>query len=321
MANHDEIDPDGDADQGADDGPTAPAPGWVPLGPISFHQRLEAILSAEKSAAAFAKRAGLSQSGFHRIFRGGEPNLVSLIAIANAADVTIDWLAVGTAECVRDCHFEEIALRTALDDVGLRMSDGDLGQEEFQAALNEKDMLNELLALNVHIRVLHEKAENASPGRRRRYGLLPSGGGRADRGAGYVGIPRYNAFLAAGHGSLNERAKLIDYIPFTRAFLVNKIGRSSPDGLVVLEARGDSMEPTIGDGDLVLIDQSMREPRDGLCAFVMGDTAHIKRLRFSVGGVDVISDNRDLYPPERLSSEEAESLAMIGRIRWIGRVI
>jgi phage repressor protein C with HTH and peptisase S24 domain len=321
MTDRDEIDPDEVAGQAADDGPTAPAPGWVPLGPISFHQRLGAILSMEKSAAAFAKRAGLSQSGFHRIFRGGEPNLMSLIAIANAADVTIDWLAVGNAECLRDCHFEEIALRAALDDVGLHMSDGDLQREEFQNALSDQEMLKELLALNGEIRALHEKAENLSPGRRRRFGLFSSPGARAEGGAGYVGIPRYNAFLAAGHGSLNERAKLIDYIPFTRAFLVNKIGRSSPDGLVVLEARGDSMEPTIGDGDLVLIDQSMREPRDGLCAFVMGDTAHIKRLRFSVGGVDVISDNRELYPPERLSPEEGEGLSIIGRIRWIGRVV
>ncbi|SDG55386.1 Peptidase S24-like [Thalassobaculum litoreum DSM 18839] len=133
-------------------------------------------------------------------------------------------------------------------------------------------------------------------------------------------IPRYDAALAAGAGSFNERARLLDHIPFTRNFITHKLGRNSADGLVILEARGDSMEPTIGDGDLVLLDQHRREPRDGIVAFALGDTAFIKRLRFTFDGVDLISDNRDLYEPEHLSRQRAEELVIIGRVRWVGRM-
>lgn len=60
-----------------------------------FHERLEIILSREPSSAAFARKAGLSQSGFHRIEKGGRPKLEALIAIANAAEVKVDWLLYG----------------------------------------------------------------------------------------------------------------------------------------------------------------------------------------------------------------------------------
>jgi transcriptional regulator with XRE-family HTH domain len=60
-----------------------------------FHDRLRAILKNEASSSAFARRAGISQSGFHRIEHGGEPTLKTIIAIANAAGVTVQWLATG----------------------------------------------------------------------------------------------------------------------------------------------------------------------------------------------------------------------------------
>ena len=60
-----------------------------------FHERLKQILENEKSASAFAKRAGISQSGLHRIESGGEPTLKTIVAIAKAANVSVQWLATG----------------------------------------------------------------------------------------------------------------------------------------------------------------------------------------------------------------------------------
>ncbi|MBW7959861.1 MAG: helix-turn-helix transcriptional regulator [Candidatus Promineofilum sp.] len=60
-----------------------------------FHDRLRYLLTKEKSTSAFARKAGLSQSGLHRIEVGGEPTLKTLLAIARAAGVSIQWLASG----------------------------------------------------------------------------------------------------------------------------------------------------------------------------------------------------------------------------------
>lgn len=135
-------------------------------------------------------------------------------------------------------------------------------------------------------------------------------------------VPRYDLALAAGHGSFVERALLLDYIPFTEAFVRRKLGRASTKGLVMLDARGDSMEPTIEDGDLVMVDTLDTQIQDGLMAFVLDDVAFIKRMRPLVeGGVEIISDNRDVYEPQRLAGDRLRELQVIGRIRWIGKVV
>ncbi len=49
------------------------------------------------STTALARQAGISQSGIRRYFRGGDPSRRHLIAIANAAGVSVEWLATGEA--------------------------------------------------------------------------------------------------------------------------------------------------------------------------------------------------------------------------------
>jgi len=134
-------------------------------------------------------------------------------------------------------------------------------------------------------------------------------------------VPRYDLQLSAGSGAFIDRAQLLDHIPFTPAFLRRKLGRSTTDGLVMLEARGDSMEPTLGNGDLVMVDMRERDLQGGLMAFVYNDTAFIKRLRPLIGGVEIISDNADLYKPELIDRAQLDELQIIGRVRWIGRVV
>lgn len=61
-----------------------------------FHDRMRRILSEHSSEAAFAKSAGLSQSGFNRMMRQeGFPTLPVLVAIANASGYSIQWIATG----------------------------------------------------------------------------------------------------------------------------------------------------------------------------------------------------------------------------------
>ncbi len=137
-----------------------------------------------------------------------------------------------------------------------------------------------------------------------------------------INIPRYDAHLSAGDGHLNDhKATLLDYIPFTREFLQKKLNRSSIDDLSILEATGDSMLPTISDGDLVLIDESDKTEIDGIFAYVQGDFARIKRLRFMMGGkIEIVSDN-EIYSSETLSRSDLEQFHIIGRVRWVGHTV
>lgn len=103
-----------------------------------------------------------------------------------------------------------------------------------------------------------------------------------------------------------------------RKFLAT-ITNSPLDQLTIARGVGDSMTPTLQDGDMVLIDRSQRDVReqDGIWAFHVGDLAMIKRLRVRARCVYLLSDN------ERVPQDEAlqEEINIVGRVIFIGRKI
>src|SRR5215213_824245 len=97
----------------------------------TFHSRLSQIVDDE-SESSFARRAGIAKSGLNRLLKGGKPTLDVLIAIANAAAVSVEWLATGAearpqdvpvlgfAECGMKGWYNEVALKvTAYSIAGL----------------------------------------------------------------------------------------------------------------------------------------------------------------------------------------------------------
>lgn len=137
---------------------------------------------------------------------------------------------------------------------------------------------------------------------------------------GFVRVPRYDSTLAAGGGSWNEGRRRLDDIPFTADFLRKRLDRTSTKGLSMLTARGDSMEPTIASGALLLVDEDDRRVIDGVFAFLLDGDARVKRLRKMMDGVMLISDNPS-YPPETVLGEDQAKLQIIGRVRWVGQML
>jgi phage repressor protein C with HTH and peptisase S24 domain len=137
---------------------------------------------------------------------------------------------------------------------------------------------------------------------------------------GFAKIPRYDATLAAGAGSWNDGRRRLDDIPFTQAFLNKRLGRTSTAGLAILEAKGDSMEPTISDGALVMVDEADTRLIDGVFAFLLDGDARIKRFRKRTDGVEIISDN-PAYPPELVAGKDLKRLQIIGRTLWVGQLL
>jgi len=141
-----------------------------------------------------------------------------------------------------------------------------------------------------------------------------------DASAGFVKVPRYDATLAAGAGSWNEGKRQLDFIPFTAEFFRKRLNRSSGAGFAVLENKGDSMEPTISDGALLLIDENDRRLIDGIFGFVLDGEARLKRFRRTMAGVMIVSDN-PAYPPEEVTGSRMDDIHIIGRLRWFGQEV
>lgn len=130
-------------------------------------------------------------------------------------------------------------------------------------------------------------------------------------------VRRFDVELSAGSGAITgEREK--QALAFRTDWLASHIGAAA-DSLSVVQARGDSMEPTIQDRALVLVDHSVASIRnDGIYAFRMDDALFIKRVQTQMlGGVLLLSDN-PAYPSQAIDDLEAVQFTIIGQVRWVG---
>lgn len=137
---------------------------------------------------------------------------------------------------------------------------------------------------------------------------------------GFVRVPRYDVRASAGPGALADEENIKDFLMFREEWIRKDLG-TSPDEVLCMNTIGDSMEPTIRGGDVILIDQAITKIADEAIYVVAIDEALLlKRVQPLMGAVELRSDN-PLYKPVTLSTADAERMRVLGRVRWIGRVV
>lgn len=140
-------------------------------------------------------------------------------------------------------------------------------------------------------------------------------------GSDLVYIPFLDVVAAAGAARDNDHESVLTHLPFSRGFL-HRLG-VSPGRVKAIRSGGDSMEGTIADGALVLVNEAARELTDGrVYALRAADGLRLKRVQRAMdGSVMLISDNRERYPVERLSADEAAEIDVVGRVFWTERLL
>lgn len=136
-----------------------------------------------------------------------------------------------------------------------------------------------------------------------------------------VEVPILDVRAAAGTGAVNDHEEIADHLPFPREFL--KLLGVNPEKVRALHAYGDSMEPTIPDGRLVLVDLADRDvSRPRVFVLRTPDGLRLKRVQRLVdGSLRLLSDNKDLYPPELVSGTDINTIKVIGRAFWTERLL
>jgi phage repressor protein C with HTH and peptisase S24 domain len=134
-------------------------------------------------------------------------------------------------------------------------------------------------------------------------------------------IPILDVRAAAGAGATNGDEQVLAYLPFPREFL-RALG-VKPDRVRALHAYGDSMEPTIPDGRLVLVDLGDRDiSRPRVFVLRTPDGLRLKRVQRLVdGSIRLLSDNKELYPPEMIAGADINGIKVIGRAIWTERLL
>ena len=117
------------------------------------------------------------------------------------------------------------------------------------------------------------------------------------------------------------RSRGRSHIAFDPAWL-RRIASGGPGQLSIIQVQGDSMAPTLADGDDILVDRGDAggRLRDGIYVLRMDEALVVKRLALNPAArtVSIRSDN-PAYPgwPDC----EPATVDVVGRVVWAGRRI
>lgn len=136
-----------------------------------------------------------------------------------------------------------------------------------------------------------------------------------------IEIPFFKDFsFACGGGSIGEAiANETRKLRMSKATLRNL--SITKENAVAATAIGDSMSPTIKDGDTIHVDLGRKNIKDGkIFAICLGGLFYCKRLyNLPLGGVRIVSDNSTEFPEIQLNAQEVvdQQLEIIG---WIWQI-
>ncbi len=125
------------------------------------------------------------------------------------------------------------------------------------------------------------------------------------------------ADVAAGGGAVNlDEAPVRGYLAFQRAWLDRHA--LDPTQCVVIEVRGESMEPTLPEGSSILVDGTRRRWRKGRTfVFLTGDGLIVKRADEDETGRRLLASDHPAWAPIALPDDAS----ILGEVAWTARTL
>ncbi|SHO59125.1 XRE family transcriptional regulator [Vibrio quintilis] len=126
-----------------------------------------------------------------------------------------------------------------------------------------------------------------------------------------VAVYQYDLCVSAGAGALVEHEKPVAEFRFSQDWLRQQglHGRQ----LSIVQVMGDSMEPNLYDGDLILVRHD--EARDGICVIRVDQDVLVKRVQYDYAEKSfLISSDNPRYKPFQLSNDFDGDFKVIGQV-------
>lgn len=129
----------------------------------------------------------------------------------------------------------------------------------------------------------------------------------------WANVPRLQLGVSAGPGATDPAEQAIGTLRFSRRWLRGQ--GLDPAMLSIVVVMGDSMEPTLRDGDEILVDRRHGPLRDGIHVVRLDSALLVKRLDTGKPGrIALISDNHS-YPALDATLRDVQ---VVGRVVWKG---
>lgn len=140
-------------------------------------------------------------------------------------------------------------------------------------------------------------------------------------GEGLIAVPRFDVRASAGPGAFTDGERPTAHLGFEPRFL-RQLCEADPRHLSIIRVEGDSMFPTLSDGDDIMVDRSPAGARvhDGIYVLRREETLMVKRIAVHPGSrrLTISSDNSSYQSWTDCDPAEVD---IIGRVVWAGRRI
>lgn len=150
-------------------------------------------------------------------------------------------------------------------------------------------------------------------------GETTSTGSSPANGSRLIPIPRLDVRASAGPGATVDNESPLHDVGFDERWL-RRLVSGRTDQLSMIRVEGDSMTPTLLDGDDIIVNlgDAAESLRDGIYALRRDDTLMVKRLALNpISRLITIRSDNPAYPswPDCKLSQ----INVIGRVVWAGR--
>lgn len=137
-------------------------------------------------------------------------------------------------------------------------------------------------------------------------------------GEEFAEIDHLDIQASAGHGRENGNPDVIDKLAFKRDWLTHK--NIDPNRACLIDVHGDSMLPSLSNGDLALVDQR-KNVITGNKIYALTDidgTTLVKRLEILPDQSVLLKSDNPEWPTQIRKGQDANRLNIIGEIVWSG---
>lgn len=118
--------------------------------------------------------------------------------------------------------------------------------------------------------------------------------------------------ISAGGGGFNEEYQTYQSTKVEKAWLDSR--RLKAENCAMFLVSGDSMYPTLKDGEEIIVDRSKKDLKDGKIFVLNNEGAMlVKKVQITYNGITLISQNTE-YTPIELDTEQANRLIVIGQV-------
>lgn len=132
----------------------------------------------------------------------------------------------------------------------------------------------------------------------------------------YEVVPRYSVRVSAGRGIGEGEEEQVGEFAFEVDWMRRNLGRSGR-GFASVEVHGDSMQPTLLNGDEIIIDrQVVRVSASGIYVIGLRGDLLVKRVQVKLDGSLVVKSDNPAYEPETITAQNAEDFRVVGRMVW-----